>query len=152
MYNLYKLVTLCWYYKQLNKNFQVNSLQESIYIYIFFFQHWRFSVCGNHNSKHNNLKCQVNKDTMTQCNAMQCNQLSELRFQYYIHSCLTSDVPHCEIPVATFDALDVEALCWIYMIDILTSQFLQDGRLAGIVQTQEEHPQLHLISGLEASQ
>ena len=53
---------------------------------------------------------------------------------------LAANVPDVELEAARLEGLDVEALRWSDVCDLLLRQLFEDGRLAGVVQTQKQNP------------
>ena len=57
---------------------------------------------------------------------------------------LTSNIPDVELETGRLDRLDVESLRRADVRYILVGQMLQQGRFPGIVQSQQQYPQLFL--------
>ena len=55
---------------------------------------------------------------------------------------LTANIPNIELEPLRLDGLDIESLCGGDGVDVFAGECLEDCRLAGIVETQQEDPQL----------
>ena len=55
---------------------------------------------------------------------------------------MTTNVPNIELEALRLDGLDVEPLCGGDGVDVLAGEGLEDRRLAGVVETKQQDPQL----------
>ena len=55
---------------------------------------------------------------------------------------LTTNVPNIELEPLRLDGLDVESLCGGDGVDVFAGEGLEDRRLAGVVETEQQDPQL----------
>ena len=63
-------------------------------------------------------------------------------FPVWSDTLLSADVPHVELETILLQSFDVETLSWGGVFGVLVGQLFQDGRLASIIEAEDENTSL----------